>query len=217
MKKLLIVMTIVCFTAFNAFAIDLSVGGVIDLTPTFDTMKMKIGDNSEQMTTQQVMMGGKAFFDAQYITVTLGLDGTVGKQKQTFKSGGETSSEKIDLNVLYFNIGLLGKYPFTVGIAKLYPMLGFDFDIPMTAKVEGVALSKEFIAENLHRYWFDIGFGADVFVFGKLFVRPQAMLGFQMNKSQVTKDGIKYAKDAGGSASAVTVKFNIGFGVGYQF
>ena len=212
MKKLFIAMTIACVTTFSAFAIDLSIGGLIDLSPTFGSVKVKVAGLSTKMTTQQTMMGGKFFFDAQYVTVLLGVDGTVSKYKTTVE--GVTSSSKI--NIVYFNIGLLGKYPFTVGIAKLYPMLGFDFDIATTAKFEGVAAPKEYVKE-LHRYWFDIGFGADVFVLEKLFIRPQLMLGFQMNKSERVKKIIENAKAAGGKVSAIGMKFNIGVGVGYQF
>lgn len=95
-------------------------------------------------------------------------------------------------------------------------MLGFDFDIATTAKFEGVTISKEYVKE-FHRYWFDIGFGADVFVLEKLFIRPQLMLGFQMNKSERVKKIIENAKAAGGKVSANGMKFNIGVGVGYQF
>ena len=212
MKKLFIAMTIACVTTFSAFAIDLSIGGLIDLSPTFGSVKVKVAGVSTKMTTQQTMMGGKFFFDAQYVAVLLGVDGTVSKYKTT--TAGITDSD--DLRVIYFNIGLLGKYPFTVGIAKLYPMLGFDFDIATTAKFEGVVAQKEYVKE-FHRYWFDIGFGADVFVLEKLFIRPQLMLGFQMNKSETVKKIIKNAKAAGGKVSAIGMKFNIGVGVGYQF
>ena len=83
MKKLFIAMTIACVTTFSAFAIDLSIGGLIDLSPTFGSVKVKVADVSTKATTQQTMMGGKFFFDAQYVAVLLGVDGTVSKYKTT--------------------------------------------------------------------------------------------------------------------------------------
>ena len=61
MKKLFIAMTIACVTTFSAFAIDLSIGGLIDLSPTFGSVKVKVADVSTKATTQQTMMGGKFF------------------------------------------------------------------------------------------------------------------------------------------------------------
>ena len=52
MKKLFIAIMIACVTTFSAFAIDLSIGGLIDLSPTFGSVKVKVAGASTKMTTQ---------------------------------------------------------------------------------------------------------------------------------------------------------------------
>ena len=222
MKKLITAAFIASFAAVSAFAIDLSAGGMFDITPTFDVYSDKQNSSSTTMTQSQIMLGFKGFFDAEYVTVLAGIDGTVGKLKFKLVSKApgfdRTVEEDVDSSVTYFNIGVLGKYPFKLGIANLYPLAGFDFDIPLTAKMRGKALSKEFIADNLHRYWFDLGFGADVFVAGKLFIRPQAVFGVQMNQAETRKATVKWAKTSGRTVLVARgFKFNISLGIGYQF
>ena len=225
MKKLITAVFITFFAAVSSFAIDLSAGGLFDITPTFDVLSAKENEARVTMTASQIMLGFKGFFDAQYVTVLAGIDGTVGKQKTklVIKDPGfdQTYEGEGDSSVIYFNIGVLGKYPFKLGIAKLYPLAGFDFDIPLTAKgktIDGDPISKEYIADNLHRYWFDLGFGADVFVAGKLFIRPQAVFGVQMNQAKYLKDEEKSIKDSGGTVLVARgFKFTISLGIGYQF
>ena len=222
MKKLITAVFIAFFAAVSSFAIDLSAGGLFDITPTFDVLSAKENEARVTMTASQIMLGFKGFFDAQYVTVLAGIDGTVGKQKtkRVTKAPGfdQTREWEGDVSVTYFNIGVLGKYPFKLGIAKLYPLAGFDFDIPLTAKSEGTAIPKEIIAQELHRYWFDLGFGADVFVAGKLFIRPQAVFGVQMNQAETMKANVKWTKASGGTVLVARgFKFTISLGIGYQF
>lgn len=222
MKKLITAVFIAFFAAVSSFAIDLSAGGMFDITPTFDVYSDKKNSSSTTMTKSQIMLGFKGFFDAEYVTVLAGIDGTVGKLKFKLVSKApgfdRTVDQESDVSVTYFNIGVLGKYPFKLGIAKLYPLAGFDFDIPLTAKAEGTAMPKEIIAQELHRYWFDLGFGADVFVAGKLFIRPQAVFGVQMNQAESMKNIAKMTKASGGTVFVARgFKFTISLGIGYQF
>ena len=81
-------------------------------------------------------------------------------------------------------------------------MLGFDFDLTASAKWEGYELDKK---EKLNAYWFDAGVGADIFVTKNLYVKPQLLLGLQMNKIE------------GFFADTNAFKVNAGIGAGWKF
>jgi len=81
-------------------------------------------------------------------------------------------------------------------------MLGFDFDLTASAKWEGYELDKK---EKLNVYWFDAGVGADIFVTKNLYIKPQFLLGLQMNK---TGDG---------EPKTNAFKINAGIGAGWKF
>lgn len=199
MKKIVVaVLAAVCMGA-AASALDLSAGAVFDYT--FDH---EFGKKDKiEVANDFSMLGFKAFFDAQYAQVQLGVNSRVGKTKTVVKyDGTKVTDGDAKFDVTYFNIGLFGKYPFTVGPAKIYPMLGFDFDLTASAKYEGKSVDKK---EKLNAYWFDAGVGADIFVTKNLYIKPQLLLGLQMNKIE------------GFFADTNAFKVNAGIGAGWKF
>mgnify|MGYP000490884486 CR=1 FL=1 len=201
MKKIVAaVLAAVCMGA-AASALDLSAGAVFDYT--FDH---EFGKKDKiEVANDFSMLGFKAFFDAQYAQVQLGVNSRVGKTKTVVKyDGTKVTDGDAKFDVTYFNIGLFGKYPFTVGTAKIYPMLGFDFDLTTSAKIEGHELDKSF-REKLNAYWFDAGVGADIFVTKNLYIKPQFLLGLQMNKIETSV------------ADKSAFKVNAGIGAGWKF
>ena len=199
MKKIVVaVLAAVCMGA-AASALDLSAGAVFDYT--FDR---EFGKKDKiEVANDFSMLGFKAFFDAQYAQVQLGVNSRVGKTKTVVKyDGTKVTDGDAKFDVTYFNIGLFGKYPFTVGPAKIYPMLGFDFDLTASAKYEGKSVDKK---EKLNAYWFDAGVGADIFVTKNLYIKPQFLLGLQMNKIETSV------------ADKSAFKVNAGIGAGWKF
>lgn len=206
MKKIVAaVLAAVCMGA-AASALDLSAGAVFDYT--FDH---EFGKKDKiEVANDFSMLGFKAFFDAQYAQVQLGVNSRVGKTKTVVKYDREKQDAyfgDVKFDVTYFNIGLFGKYPFAVGPAKIYPMLGFDFDLTTSAKFEGFGFELELKKEKLNAYWFDAGVGADIFVTKNLYIKPQLLLGLQMNKIE----GL--FADTGTNA----FKVNAGIGAGWKF
>ena len=199
MKKIVAaVLAAVCMGA-AASALDLSAGAVFDYT--FDH---EFGKKDKiEVANDFCMLGFKAFFDAQYAQVQLGVNSRVGKTKTVVKyDGTKVTDGDAKFDVTYFKIGLFGKYPFTVGPAKIYPMLGFDFDLTASAKYEGNSVDKK---EKLNAYWFDAGVGADIFVTKNLYIKPQFLLGLQMNKIETSV------------ADKSAFKVNAGIGAGWKF
>ncbi len=214
MKKIAMIVISACILASGAFALDMGVGGIFEYNyvPGFT----KVGNNSG--STEMHALGFKAFFDAQYAAVSFGVDGTVGKVKIKNKTTGVTT--ELNQQATFLNLGIMGKYPFSVGNAKIYPIVGFDFDFAIAAKADGKKM--ELTAEQkkgMNRYWFDIGLGADIPVAldGKLCIRPQALFGVQMNMTDDVKTAKKFAESLGLKYSNVVLKTQVGVGVIYKF
>ena len=227
-KKLVSVLAIAVLSATFVFAIDLSAGGGFDFSYLSQSVKTSGSpfpgvEINGKYSMSMMQMGVNGFFDAQYVTAKLGIAFNVGDPKTSIYlnvNGTDILNRNIaqeKLSLTYMNFALLGKYPFKVGIAKIYPLLGFDFRINVSAKYDGEDMKEHMTSEQknaLNQYYFVLGLGSDIYVMDKLFIRPMAMFGIQMNP----------AKDnpfLEGSAN-LTVKngfnymINAGLSVGYQ-
>ena len=184
---------------FDLSEINFGVGALFDYT--FNHQFGKQG--GLEVTSNSNLIDFKAFFDAQYAQIQLGMSTVAGKTDATIKSNRGEGSDKIKIEIDYFNIGLFGKYPLEFGSAKIYPMFGFDFDIALKGNYKGWAFPD---IEKYNDYWVDAGVGADIFIKGNLYIKPQLLLGLQMNK-------IEHYANVGTNA----FKVNAGIGAGVKF
>lgn len=208
MKKVLAMLGALCVMG-SASALEMSVGGMFDYNYRGASVKYSTPIGDMKMSGGQSAIGLKAFFDAQYATVSLGGVFDVGKMKTKTSMGGVSGSSEMDTQFQYLSIGLLGKYPFAVGsIAKIYPLVGFEFDIALSGKAMGHKM-KDFrknMKANADHYWFDLGVGSDIAITEHFLVRPQFVFGMQMNKPEEYKD-----------AKVFGYKVDIGIGAAYKF
>ena len=162
MKKLIGTLLIACCTLTGIWAIDISVGGIADYTHGFRFAKTENGSDYATVFTNQNMVGFNGFFDVQFVQLQLGVDMMIGKQRTTTiqKSALSLATNYEDTAVLLtnFNIGVLGKFPFSAGSIKLYPLVGFDFDFPLAGEYEIPVIggthrmTREELAKA-NRYW----------------------------------------------------------------
>ena len=238
-KKLVSVLAIAVLSATFVFAIDLSAGGGFDFSYLSQSVKTSGSpfpgvEINGKYSMSMMQMGVNGFFDAQYVTAKLGIAFNVGNPKISYsitqKALGieNTKSDSVVLektSFTYLDFALLGKYPFKVGIAKIYPLLGFDFRINVSAKYDGEDIRQHLTSKQkdaLNQYYFVLGLGSDIYVMDKLFIRPMAMFGIQMN-SPVSNSSVQQAvAQANALGLDVTVKdgfnymINAGLSVGYQ-
>lgn len=218
MKKLCAaVLAIVCMSGAVS-ALDLSVGGVFDYTLVHNfgtgrgTLKWISPTETLRLDKKHTsnMLGVKGFFDAQYVMAQFGCNFVVGEtyyeemysnKKQIFINRYEIENEAV-----YLNLGVFGKYPFTAAKnAKIYPLIGVDFDFAVFAKgtYYGKEKERELSADErkeLNAYWFDVGAGADIYLIKKFFIRPQLLFGIMMNQKNIydlPHHGIKFNAEIG--------------------
>lgn len=222
-KKIFTILFAAVFTAAG-FAIDLSAGIGADYTFAAKTASFKI--NGEYLKTEERAhyIGLKAFFDIQYAAVTFGADFLIGgiklknsKSSKNFLRSISVTDRNIGMTDLH--LSLLLKYPVTFHDAKIYPLLGFDFNFNVSAKYKGADIKSEMSAEmkkELNRCYFVLGTGYDLYVIGDFFVKTVILLGFQINKtSQQSKTNPylpQYIRPA-----PIGIKFGTGLALGYKF
>ncbi len=219
--------------AVSVFAIDLSLGGNVDYNCEIihSPFKAKLGilELKGNVNTSTHLLGGNIFFDAQYLRTSIGasfsLNGS--NSRVTLGSGGSTientinnalKSETNGLSYGNLNIRLVGKYPFKVKKARLYPMAGFDFDINLYRKINDTDVKDSLPEEQkkaLNHYYFVFGGGADIFVAKKVFVTFTAMAGIDMQQNNSPID--EAIKAVTSTYNHYNLKAEATVGVGYKF
>ncbi len=213
MKKIGIAFLMVALCAVSVFAIDLSAGGNLDFTHQWSSTKV----DSDRTVSSYNLIGVNAFFDAQYVRAGLGMNFTVGGLTEKDKDGSETDKKASGSQ---FNLSVLGKYPFDLGFAKVYPLVGFQFTFNTSLKYDGEDVKKDYDADNkkdLNHYYFVAGAGMDFGITENLYVTPTMLFGVDMKKPSNYKDNKDTYDKANKKYRANNFMFNVGVGVGYKF
>jgi hypothetical protein len=162
--------------------------------------------------------GFSFYLDITYFEIDLG-----GKfYNTTIKQNGPNLKETKN----YFNIGLMGKYPFSINQIELFPFIGFDWQIFTKVKdtsggysveAERSDLSSAGIDENyFDRFVFNFGFGADFAITDNFYIRSILVYGINAH-TKYQSDQIDIIKDAGYNISVLNHGPSIKLALGYKF
>jgi len=174
----------------------------------------------EALKNTEVNRLGFCFFvDLTYLELDLGGKYYNLKLKQNGYDLKETQS--------YFNIGFMGKYPFSLNDRfSLFPLAGFDFQFLTKVKdkqggqsvtIDRSDLSDNNIDENyFDRIVFNFGIGMDITLVKGLFLRGMFIYGINFNTEQ-QKDAIDVIKDAGYDVSVLNHGPSLKLAIGYKF
>lgn len=207
MKKIVGCVAALCMTC-AAFALDISVGGEADFSHMFSVQK--VGDEKRKTSTN--VIGVHAFGDFQYALVSLGGNFSVGDVKMSMGS----ESDSAPIRTQYFTVKMLGKFPFSLGFVRLYPMAGFQFSFLTAAKYDGTKIDLDSeVKKEFNHYDFLLGLGADFNVTPHIFVRATPTFGIQMNTPESYKEAKRYADHMKVKSSYNAFFFNMGLGIGY--
>lgn len=128
-------------------------------------------------------LGFGAFFDIKYLRIALGYSTVIGDTKLkadlNYDDYGitvsDSSNKKFDMSFL--NLSLLAKYPFELGIVKLWPAAGIGYDLNLTAKDDGEDIKSD---SALSDFFILAGLGADIRVTEKVFISPSLIYGYNL-------------------------------------
>ena len=219
MKKSISILILFVMVTAGAFAFNLSVGGglLFDLSLNNGT-KVDGVNNSIQNTS----FGGFAFFDATYVEIDMSF--AYGLLKYNYSYDGMSRSGDYG-NIMQLNFGVLGKFPFNLGVITLFPLLGVNYNVALSGKyASGVLISDGLYyydaggesIENPMELMSQLGFlggaGVDIFLSRSLYLRGEAL--FQLRLP--AKEAREVANSNGGTAT-LGMGPRLKFGVGYQF
>jgi len=167
----------------------LSIGGGVFFASDFGGGL--ISDGKVVFTMPHYGGGVYLFFDAVYAEFFAGYSFSTGTLE--WEAGGSPDfGPDIDMRRTYLNGGMFLKYPFELGIIKLFPLLGADYErslsftaeLPDGHKFELKTGNKD--AKALSALWFKFGAGLDADITSDVYIRAQFLYGFR---------GINYFED----------------------
>jgi len=208
-KKGLLVLVLAAIVAGGAFAQDVALSAGIGGTfaASFDSIFDK--DNSFDYRT--VGGGFFAFFDATYAVAEVGMlfgglqYGTDGKIE-----------DDPTIDVSYLTLGLFGKFPIELEGFTLFPLLGVQIDLGLSAKNEGddITTDTKILSEMLDRFWIKLGVGADFNLSDSIYLRPLFLWGLNFG-TQNLRDYLDLVKvfnsDVAGFYHGLEFRLAVGF------
>ena len=125
--------------------------------------------------------GGYFFLDIIYAELLVGIySGTCELKSSVVSTVAETNySNKLDLTLSNFSIGLFGKYP--IGLSNslsVFPLLGAEYVYCSTAIDKDGNTASD--AKDLSALWFKLGGGLDFNLAQKLYLRFEALYGLRL-------------------------------------
>ena len=150
--------------------------------------------SGEQLATPYTGGGVYLFFDAIYGEAFAGY----------FMGGGKWESDNVTEEPLpekaqraSLNFGVFGKYPVNLGRIKAFPLLGIDYEMPVSARLKLAddmgeykfdGESGRYAANDLSALWVKFGGGADLALGQTLYLRAELLYGVRMANGAEKED-----------------------------
>jgi hypothetical protein len=215
MKKLIALIAIfVCVGSALSAQISMSAGGggILDIDISSSTVKVDgKKDNDASTSGTAVSFGAMGFFDATYVEADVAVL-FYNKSETIAKISYKTSSTSL-------MIGLLGKYPIELSGFTVFPLAGFQFFIPLSAKAkvdDGDWVSEDFDFAN-SRLWIKIGGGGDIDITPQIYIRPSLLWGFRFKTSDEKDELDALNKNDSVKASQFNHSFQLRVVAGFRF
>ena len=188
---------------------QLSAGG--GATVEWDLLAMVYdGPSSWQGFRVMPGFGGFVFFNATYLEASIGVSG--GTLEYFRNLGGNTTGIELSGSFAALNFSLLGKYPFVFGKFSIFPMAGIDYQLFLSAEIEGHEYNEP---SELNVLWFKVGVGGDFALTEKLYLRGAALFDFSPFSNKFANDISDNVP--GASSPDLSWGATIKLAVGYKF
>jgi len=190
MKKVLCILAVLALSIgiVSAQEFKLSAGGGLGLESQNIGSKYSISAEETEFITSSTFLSFGVFFDATYALLTVEYAAQLGKSRAksiATKPNSITVETDSELNLGYLDIGLVGKYPFTLSKEiNIFPLLGFEYDINVAMKDKN-NLSAERKAD-LDEFYLLLGVGADFYLSKNLYLRPIVDFGINLTAAPKT-------------------------------
>jgi len=212
----LVLLTMVTASAVFAQGISLAAGGGLLLDWSVNNgIKVEYHGESLSISLDNLSFGGFGFFDATYAEadVSFAYGSLTGTEKGRIGSHSASGTEEKE-SALQLGFSLLGKYPIKLGGFTIFPLLGFNYNIVLSAWDKNGKPDDD----DLSQFGFLAGAGLDFPFTDALFLRAEALFQLRLaGKSQ--HDAAEDLKKA--TPYDVNTTLGLGprikVGVGYKF
>jgi len=190
-KKIVLTLLLAAFVVGGVFAqMGISVGGgaLLDFSGN-NGLKIEttappapLGDGVVSSTYggfRNTSFGAFAFLDVTYAEIdTYFAYGLItGITETKVGTAAAVKKDEDGGGVLQFGFSLLGKYPVDLGGVTIFPLIGFDYNIVLTADNKFKGNGK---AMDLSQFGFLAGIGGDIKINGPLFIRLEGLLHMRL-------------------------------------
>jgi len=163
--------------------------------------------------------GGYLFFDVIYAEAFVGY--FAGSGKWASPNASDTRSLP-ELRRSALNVGIMAKYPFATGNFTAFPLLGIDYDLPLSGNLEFAseqANSHDVNTSDLAALWVRFGAGFDFGFGGNAYLRLSILYGLRTVNSfeENYVNQIKYNLNRHDAETNIGHGFVLKLGVGYKF
>jgi len=208
-KRIFLALLVLTLAAGGAFAqVSIGIGG--DFAVSWDSITTTNGGSTYEMLYTRSGGGFYAFFDATYVEVDVGMLFGSQKYKYSWSSG---SLEYDQGTRSYLTLGLFGKYPIDLGGFTLFPMLGIQYDLGLSAKDtngKDIEFKDPSMADTLNRLWIKLGVGADINLGDSIYLRPSLLYGINFG-TKVNNDTVKAGTNTTGLYHGLDIRAALGF------
>ena len=214
MRKLIFIIVLIAIAATGAYSqgFSMSAGGGALFDWNFDN-GMEYGNN-RYMVEDLMAFGGFLFFDVTYAEVEVNF--TYGIRTLVTNSRGPLITES-NGNFMGLGFSLLGKFPFSLGKVKLFPLLGGDYYLVLSEEKKSTNIIDVTHSASTHnQIGLLAGVGLDTIFTDQLFLRTEALFHFRLPSKFWTevsndKDIVSLGKTTFGMGPKIKV------GLGFRF
>jgi len=230
MKKVILIFVLTALVASGAFAqLYFSFGGGLFFSGSFGNgIKMDSENSGENLIIESKMdnisFGGFAFMDATFIEASVSFSFGIITPHYLINNEDMTSTEGKDngyikMNFTQLGLSILGKFPFDLGNFSLYPMVGVEYNMVVSAfNKDGskvIVDDGHTITENFSQFGILAGLGIDLPLASAIYLRVQALFNLRFPAESIN-DRIKDNEYFDKAESTVGVGPRIKVGVGFR-
>jgi hypothetical protein len=192
MKRTLFALALVCL-ATGGFAEGWSAG----LGASASSFKYEI-KSAEGGTLTGVPFNLVGYVESTYLQLAMGyrmIDG--------FHIDAGEGAQDVSWKFAYLSFAAFGKFPIRLGFFTVIPMAGVEYDIMLHGEDFDGTFSKQ-VRSDWNSLWIKAGVGAEVPITAVVYVRPEVLVGYQLN-NQFDKKQIDDAKAQGVSDISIKI------------
>jgi len=206
MKKCISILVLLAFVAAGAFAADfaLSAGGGALFDYSANNGVEVAGFYTGMRNTS---IGGFVFFDATYVEANVSF--AYGMLTSVYDLGPLGSGTEDGGSAMQLGLGLLGKYPIKLSALTLYPLVGINYNLVLSASdADGNKYDKP---GDLSQFGVQFGVGIDKYFTDAVFLRAEGLFQLRFANKLMSDQA------TGGASTTIGMGPVIKVGVGYKF